>query len=71
MLHEGYRACVDDLDLEELKDSINANEVFQISAKTDLNIREAMTYLIKLVSPSVEKWRSHDLEGCDLHYPRS
>lgn len=49
LLHEGYRACVDDLDLEELKDSIRANEVFHISAKTDHNIREAMAYLIKLL----------------------
>jgi hypothetical protein len=43
-------ACVDDMDLEDLKTEIHATEVFHVSAKTGYQVKPSMKLLEKIVS---------------------
>jgi hypothetical protein len=44
------RACVDDMDLDILKETIKATEMFHVSAKTGYNVKQSMELLEKIVS---------------------
>lgn len=44
------KACVDDMDLDNLKDEIKATEVFHVSAKTGYQVKDSMQLLEKIVS---------------------
>ena len=44
------KACVDDMDLDNLKDKIKATEVFHVSAKTGYQVKDSMQLLEKIVS---------------------
>ena len=47
---EPKNACVDDMDLDMLKTSIQATEVFHVSAKTGYQVKSSMKLLEKIVS---------------------
>ena len=49
-ISEPKRACVDDMDLDNLKDTIRATEVFHVSAKTGYQVKQSMQLLEKIVS---------------------
>ena len=44
------KACVDDMDLDILKETIKATEVFHVSAKTGYQVKQSMQLVEKIVS---------------------
>ena len=42
--------CVDDMDFEDLKSTMNVTEVFHVSAKTGYNVNHSMELLEQIVS---------------------
>ena len=49
-LPEPKSACVDDMDLDDLKTTIKATEVYHVSAKTGFQVKQSMKLLEKIVS---------------------
>lgn len=47
--------CVDDMELENLKSTLNVTEVFHVSAKTGYQVNHSMELLEQIVSPLLDR----------------
>ncbi|KAL5255670.1 hypothetical protein ACHWQZ_G011038 [Mnemiopsis leidyi] len=75
------KACVDDMDLDNLKDEIKATEVFHVSAKTGYQVKDSMQLLEKILMgvtiPRTSKGETSDKSiildktKTEPHYSRS